>query len=68
MDQFCKKEKKGFIKGKYIMEAIVSLWEGLEWAKKSQQEVCFMKIDVEKAYDRVEWHFIMDSLSVASFG
>lgn len=36
MNMICRSEQKGFIKGRHLLEAIVSLWEGLEWAKESQ--------------------------------
>lgn len=38
-----KEEQKGFIKGRFILEAIISLWEGLEYAQESKQDLCFLE-------------------------
>ena len=35
MDQWIRKEQKGFIKGRFILDAFISLWEGIEFAKSS---------------------------------
>ena len=43
-----------------ILDAIVALWE--EHAKDTKQEFCFFKIDFDKAYDSLEWGFIVSSL------
>ena len=32
--------------------------------KKGSQEYMAIKIDLEKAYDRLEWHFIQDVLNL----
>ena len=40
------------------MEAVNALWEALGMAKETKQDVTFIKIDFEKAYNRVEWDSI----------
>ena len=55
LNQWIKKEQKGFVQGRYILDAIISLWEGMEFAKETKQDFCFFKIDFDKAYDRLEW-------------
>lgn len=50
-------EQTGFFKGRYIMDNIIGIWEGMERAHQSNQDILFMKIDFEKAYDKVEWDF-----------
>ena len=37
--KWIKKEQKGFIRGRYILDAIITLWEGLEYAKKTSQRL-----------------------------
>lgn len=62
------KEQKGFIKGRQLLEAILALWEGMEHAEDSKHDIIFLKIDFEKAYDRLEWSFIFQALSNMGFG
>lgn len=57
-----RKEKKGFVKGRYILDAIIALWEGVEHAEETNQDYCFIKIDFDKAYDNLEWEYILSSL------
>ena len=61
-------EKTGFIKSRYILNNIIVVWEGMEWARKSKQKAIFLKIDFSKAYDRIEWPFILAMLQALGFG
>ena len=61
-------EKTGFIKSKYILDKIIAVWEGMEWACKSKQLSIFLKIDFSKAYDHIEWPFILAMLQALGFG
>lgn len=40
-----KEEQKDFIKGRYILEVIIALWEGLHYDQDSRQDMCYFKID-----------------------
>lgn len=40
----------------------------MEWARRSNQKVVFIKIDFAKAYDRIEWPFILAMLQALGFG
>ena len=55
-------QKTGFIKSRYILDNIIVVWEGMEWARKSKQKAIFLKIDFSKAYDHIEWPFILAML------
>jgi hypothetical protein len=48
----------GFIKGRYIMDGVVSLNEILHEVKKKKQSGVILKIDFEKSYDKVNWQFL----------
>ena len=53
------KEQTGFIKGRYILDAIISLCEGMEHALDTEQEFIFLKIDFDQVYDCIEWDFVL---------
>ncbi|MCO5576704.1 hypothetical protein L7F22_030519 [Adiantum nelumboides] len=60
-------EQKGFIKGRCIIEAVISMWEGIGLAESEGLDYCFLKVDFDKAYDRLEWSFITESLESMGF-
>ena len=49
----------GFIKGRFILENLVTSWEAMHWAKADNQNSSMILLDFEKAYDRIEWHFVI---------
>jgi hypothetical protein len=52
------KNQSGFIKGRNVLEGVVVLHEVLHELKKSKRKGLLLKIDFEKAYDRVRWSFL----------
>ena len=60
-------EQTCFFKGCYILDNVIIVWEGMEWERVSNQEAMFIKIDFEKAYDRIEWNFILSMLQALGF-
>ncbi|XP_057814617.1 uncharacterized protein LOC131028370 [Cryptomeria japonica] len=57
----------GFVKGRYILENLVTYWESLEWAKVFGQNEAMLLIYFEKAYGRIEWGFINQMLASLGF-
>ena len=51
------KNQTGFVKGRNILEGVVVLHEVIHELHKSNQRGLILKIDFEKAYDRVRWLF-----------
>ncbi|KAH1063805.1 hypothetical protein J1N35_028792 [Gossypium stocksii] len=51
-------EQAGFIAGRSIIDNIIIAQERLQWMA--------IKIDLEKAYDRIRWDFVEASLNAAS--
>lgn len=49
------KNQTGFIKGRNILEGVVVLHEVIHELHSSKQKGLILKIDFEKAYDRVRW-------------
>ena len=56
-----------FIKGRYILENLITSWEAMIWAKDSRQDVAMILFDFEKAYDRLEWPFVLGMLKAFGF-
>jgi hypothetical protein len=51
-----------FVRGRYILESVVSAHKIILEAVRSTQKGLVVKLDYEKAYDRIDWHFPEDML------
>ena len=40
----------------------MTLWEAMDYAEESGQDYIFLKIDFEKAYERLNWDYIIQAL------
>jgi hypothetical protein len=56
-----------FLPGRYIMEGVVVLHETLHEIKRKKLDGIILKIDFEKAYDKVNWNFLQQSLRMKGF-
>jgi hypothetical protein len=57
-----------FIRSRYILESVVIAQELLHPVNKSKEPGLVIKLDDEKAYDRVNLDFLMDILKARGFG
>ena len=67
LDSIISVTKTGFIKGRFILENLVTSWEAMHWAKADNQNSTMILLDFEKAYDRIEWHFVIAMLKQFGF-
>jgi hypothetical protein len=63
--QIIRLEKVCFIKGHFILNDVVSIWEGMEWARRLSLKSPSINPYFEKAYDSVELPF---NIAILSFG
>jgi hypothetical protein len=56
-----------FQKGRNILEGVVILHETLHELQKKKQSGLVLKIDFEKAYDKVSWQFLQQVLRMKGF-
>ncbi|KAK1612923.1 hypothetical protein QYE76_036596 [Lolium multiflorum] len=54
--------QSAFIKGLHIHEGVISLQEIIQESKSMKLRGVFLKLDFEKAYDRVNWPFLREIL------
>jgi hypothetical protein len=52
--------QSAFIKVRHIHEGALSLQEIIHKSKSRKLREVFLKLDFEKAYDRVNWHFVRE--------
>jgi hypothetical protein len=51
-----------YIKGRYIHDGILALHEIIHEVKVRHQRGVFLKLDFQKAYDRLDWSFLRFAL------
>jgi hypothetical protein len=56
------------VRGRFILESVVSAHEIIHDAIKSKEKGLILKLDYEKAYDRVNCHFLEKMLNSRVFG
>jgi hypothetical protein len=61
------KSQSAFIKGRYILESVVVAHELVHSLNRTGEKGVILKLDFEKAYDRVSWHFLFDMLKDRNF-
>jgi hypothetical protein len=66
-DKLIGENQTAFIRGRNILEGVVTLHEILHDFKRSGRQRVLLKIDFEKAYDKVKWGFLQDVLEKKGF-
>ncbi|KAL9978028.1 hypothetical protein ACROYT_G015505 [Oculina patagonica] len=61
-------DQTGFVKGRYIGQNIRLMSDLMEDLDQKNLSGIFLFIDFEKAFDTLEWSFILDTLKVFNFG
>jgi hypothetical protein len=56
-----------FLPGRYILEGVVVLHETIHELKRKKQNGIILKLDFEKAYDKVNWDFLQQVLRMRGF-
>ncbi|XP_060190615.1 uncharacterized protein LOC132619869 [Lycium barbarum] len=57
-----------FIKGRQIMDAVLIANECVESRQRSQKPGILCKLDIQKAYDHLNWNFLVQMLQKMGFG
>ena len=58
----------GFIPRRQITDNIANDYIGMEYAKYTKQDVLLMQIDIEKAFDTIQWDFVAATMVKLRFG
>jgi hypothetical protein len=60
-------QQNGFVPSQQILDSIISVHENLHSLVISKKEGFLLKLDLSKAYDRVDWDFLLCVLEAYSF-
>jgi hypothetical protein len=67
-DRLVASNQTTFIKGRYILESVGTAHEIIHSVHKSKQQCFILKLDYEKAYDKVNWNFLLEVLEKRGLG
>ncbi|KAJ0780408.1 putative RNA-directed DNA polymerase [Helianthus annuus] len=67
LDSVISGSQSAFIKGRLILDGPLIVNEILNWSRKGKKKVFFLKVDFEKAYDNINWNFVLDILEQMGF-
>jgi hypothetical protein len=59
--------QSAFLPGRYILEGVIVLHETIHELKIKKQKGIILKLDFEKAYDKVNWDFLQQVLRMKGF-
>ncbi|GKA53023.1 RNA-directed DNA polymerase, eukaryota [Tanacetum coccineum] len=60
--------QNAFIKGRYILDGVLIANETMEFLKKRRERGLIFKVDFEKAYDSINWKFLLNIMRRMGFG
>ena len=67
MNSVISKSQSAFVKGRHLVDGVLIVNEVVEVARLRNQECLILKVDFEKAYDSVEWSFLVYMLRRVGF-
>ena len=62
------KAQNAFVEGRQILDAVLVANEVLDLILKSNEGAVMCKFDIEKAYDHVDWSFLLSVMGMMGFG
>ena len=67
MNRLISPQQSAFIQGRYVLESVVVAHELVHSLNISGDPGIILKLDYEKAYDRVSWDFLFEILRTRGF-
>jgi len=55
-------EPTGFVEGRQILDNIIHAHEMIHTLKVQRREGTIIQLDLEKAYDKISWHYMISTL------
>lgn len=57
----------GFVPNRCILDNVFLAFEAMEWTMENKQDLSMLLMDFEKAYDRVNWTFLKETMTTMGF-
>ena len=66
-DHVVRPTQTAFMQGQYILDGVVTLHETIHEMHRKRLNGVILKIDFEKAYDKIKWFFLQQTLWMKGF-
>ncbi|KAJ0478339.1 putative RNA-directed DNA polymerase [Helianthus annuus] len=67
MNSVSSQTQSAFVEKRFIFDGPLIVNEVISWAKKQKAEIMLFKVDFDKAYDSVNWGFLLDNMKMMGF-
>jgi hypothetical protein len=67
VDKIVRPTQTAFMPGRHILEGVVILHETIHELQRKKMDGVLLKLDFEKAYDKVKWSFLQQTLQIKGF-
>ena len=67
LDMVISENQSAFLSGRFILDGPLMVNELMGWIKKKGRQAFMLKLDFEKAYDNVNWDFLLTTLDQMGF-
>ena len=67
LDSLIHATQTGFVKERSILDNIFTFWEAVSLARLAESPLAVLLLDFEKAYDRVDWGFLEETMLCMGF-
>lgn len=62
------RKQTGFIPGRHILENISIAWLTIDWIQRHKTQALFLKLDFEKAFNRVDHSYVWETMHLLGIG
>ncbi|KAJ0434139.1 putative RNA-directed DNA polymerase [Helianthus annuus] len=67
IDSVSSTTQSAFVAKRNIFDGPIIVSEVVSWAKKQKTEILLFKVDFDKAYDSINWNFLLNNLKMMGF-
>jgi Reverse transcriptase (RNA-dependent DNA polymerase) len=67
MERLLSENQIGFLKGRNILQGFYYTQELVREATKQKKQIALLKADIHKAFDSIEWEFLLKCLQAIGF-
>ncbi|GJY76706.1 kinase-like domain, beta-lactamase/transpeptidase-like protein [Tanacetum coccineum] len=60
--------QNAFIEGRYILDSVLIANEAMKYMRKKKRKGVIFKVDFKKAYDSIEWDYLLEIMRKTGFG
>ena len=61
-------DQTGYVKGRYFGENIRLIYDLIHYTDKTNQKGIAILLDFKKAFDSIEWNYLLETLQLFNFG